>query len=460
MAYVKIIAIRSRLDHTVAYAADLKKTSVPEDLALAKGIDYATDEEKMEQHILADAINCFSVETAFREMLETKQRFFKTDGVQGYHVIQSFAPGEVSAEEAHRIGLELAEKLFGDRFEVVVGTHLNRAHYHNHIVFNSVSFQDGKRYHSSPDRYYKEIRKASNELCRAHGLSVIQTNGHGKSYAEWQAEQNNRPTIRSMIRADIDDALKSAYDLESFYLLLERCGYTVNRNPNRKYITVKPPWGERAIRLDSLGDGYRQDDIKQKLAEGRIKRRTTQKQRMKQHRYRVMQPVRRPFRKLTGFPALYFRYVYLLRGIQRRRCREPQAVRQMSRKEVLRLRRYQRQFLYLLRENICTEQALSERIDMLSEDIQLLTDKRKDAYRARYKARKADAPQGKYNARIAVYSGQLRTARRELELCRGIAEDIPLIRAKQEELAAGLREERSAREQTMRKEVRHHEHKR
>ena len=144
MAIVKIIAIRDRLDKRVNYAINGEKTT------LDAGITYAVNSEKTKQHFFASAINCESCETAYAEMQETKRCFGKAGGVVGYHFIQSFAPGEVTSEQAHRIGMAFAEKLFGGQYEAVIGTHLDKAHLHNHIVVNSVSFVDGRKYHSSP----------------------------------------------------------------------------------------------------------------------------------------------------------------------------------------------------------------------------------------------------------------------------------------------------------------------
>ena len=125
MAIVKIIAIRDRLDKRVNYAINGEKTTLDADIA------YAVNPEKTEQHFFASTINCESCETAFAEMQETKRRFEKSGGVVGYHFIQSFAPGEATPEQAHRIGRAFAEKLFGRRYEVVIGTHLDKVHLHN-----------------------------------------------------------------------------------------------------------------------------------------------------------------------------------------------------------------------------------------------------------------------------------------------------------------------------------------
>ena len=120
------------------------------------------------------------------------------NGVVAYHGYQSFAPGEVNPQTAHEIGLKLAQKLWGNGYQVIVATHLDQeSHIHNHFVVNTVSFKDGKRYHRTEKDYY-DMQKESDRLCREYGLSVIENPQRGKSkhYGEWKAEQDSRPTWR------------------------------------------------------------------------------------------------------------------------------------------------------------------------------------------------------------------------------------------------------------------------
>ena len=189
VAYTKVFAIRARLDDRVKYAVNAEKTELNEK------IGYAADLVKTSSVRFVTALNCKSAETAFDVMRKTKEKFGKTGGVLGYHFIQSFAPGEVTPEQAHEIGCEFARRLFGEDFEAVIGTHLDKAHPHNHIVVNSVSRTDGHKYHSSPESYYNDVRGTSDALCRENDLSVIAPQGKGKHYAEWKAEQSGKATL-------------------------------------------------------------------------------------------------------------------------------------------------------------------------------------------------------------------------------------------------------------------------
>ena len=434
MAITKIIAIRDRLDKRINYAVNGEKTT------LDAGITYATNPEKTEQHFFTSALNCESCETAYAEMQATKQRFSKPGGVVGYHFIQSFAPGEVTPEQAHTIGVAFTQRLFGDRYEAVVGTHLDKAHLHNHVVVNSVSFVDGKKYHSSPGSYYFDVRGVSDALCRENDLSTIAPQGKGKHYAEWKAEQNGKPTIRSIIRADIDRIIGEAYTYETFLMLLRREGYVVQNRLDHKYVTVLPPGGKRAIRLDSLGDGYTERDIRGRLAaqrEGGAQTVPAMTRTGRRYRVRGKRPAG-PKKKITGFQALYLRYLYLLRGTHRKKNfqRVPFSVRQ----EVVQLERYDRQFRYLWANGMTTAGDLEQRITALEREIYDGEQQRKPLYRERRDA-EDEAYKAQCSAEIDRQTAALREKRKELAMCRRILEDVPLVSRQVQQAEAERREE-------------------
>lgn len=446
MAITKIIAIRDRLDKRVNYAVNGEKTT------LDTGITYAANPEKTEQLFFTSTINCESCETAFAEMQATKQRFGKLGGVVGYHFIQSFAPGEVTPEQAHAIGVAFAQRLFGERYEVVVGTHLDKAHLHNHVVVNSVSFVDGKKYHSSPGRYYFEVRSTSDILCRENDLSTITPQGKGKHYAEWKAENTGKPTIRSIIRGDIDRIIGEAYTYETFLMLLRRRGYVVQNRPDRKYVTVLPPGGKRAIRLDSLGDGYTERDIRGRLAaqrEGGTLTIQTFTHTGRRYRIKGRLPIGTQ-RKIKGFQVLYLRYLYLLRGTRRKKHfrRVPFSVRQ----EVVRLERYDRQFRYLWANGMTTAEDLEQRIVALEREIYDGEQQRKPLYRERRNA-EDEAYKTQCSAEIDRQTAALREKRKELAMCRRILEDVPLVSQQVQQAGAERQEE-------MRKEAQKREYQR
>lgn len=150
VAVTKIWKVKDRLDFT---------------------INYAVNGEKTEKKLYVSGINCMP-DTALQEMRNTKKQFFKTTGIQCFHGVQSFVKGEVTPEQAHEIGIKLAEELWGDKFQVVVSTHLNTDNLHNHFVLNSVSFVDGKRF-CNTKKDYAVMRNTSDKLCDEYGLSIL-----------------------------------------------------------------------------------------------------------------------------------------------------------------------------------------------------------------------------------------------------------------------------------------------
>ncbi len=163
MAYTSVIPVY-RLDNAVRYAQDKQKTTRQHGMPLAETVDYALNREKTETDGFESGLGC-TTQSAYEDMRANAVRWHKTDGVQGYHLVQSFAEGEVTPELAHKIGLELAERVLGGRYQAIVTTHLNTSHYHNHIVWSSVAMNSGRKYHSNAKSYALEIRAVSDELC-------------------------------------------------------------------------------------------------------------------------------------------------------------------------------------------------------------------------------------------------------------------------------------------------------
>lgn len=166
MATTGIWGITERLDHVIEYVMNLEKTGKKNSdyQELHKLSEYENLSYNTEESCYVFGINCLP-ETAYRDMMDTKQIWKKKDGILGYHAFQSFKKGELTPDQAHLIGLKLAEEMWGDRFEIIVTTHINTNHIHNHFVINSVSFKDGKKYHDCHETY-AQLRHLSDSLCQ------------------------------------------------------------------------------------------------------------------------------------------------------------------------------------------------------------------------------------------------------------------------------------------------------
>lgn len=401
MAYTSVIPVR-RLDRAVKYVMNKEKTTA---VSLQDALDYAANRDKTEQSCFESSYAC-TLETAFADMRQTKEQWHKPGGVQGYHLVQSFAAGEVTPELAHQIAKELADRVLGGRYEYVIGTHLNTGHIHSHIVWNSVSCVDGKKYRSNYKSYVTEIRAMSDELCRKYKLSVIdtETSHHvAKPYAEWLAEKNGHPTWRTAIRQDVDDAIQQSLTWRQFLTALEGKGYEINLT--RKYPVLRPPGKERFARFKTLGKRYTPEAIQTRILYPRSYRPYVENPPTIQHGR--LHNGNRPRRRLTGLRALYYRYLYELGALPRKPSRSSYAVRQDAYKLDQRIR----QMEFLSKNNINTLAQLETHRQALQTEIRQLLTKRKQLP-------KTDDVQSQ---RESVNTA-LKQLRQEERLCRKIAE--------------------------------------
>ena len=429
MAYTSVIPVR-RLDRAVKYVMNKEKTTA---VSLQDALDYAANRDKTEQSCFESSYAC-TLETAFADMRQTKERWHKSGGVQGYHLVQSFVAGEVSPELAHRIAKELADRVLGGRYEYVIGTHLNTGHIHSHIVWNSVSCVDGKKYRSNYKSYVTEIRAVSDELCRKYKLSVIDTENSkhvAKPYVEWLAEKNGQPTWRTAIRQDVDEAIQQSLTWRQFLNALERNGYEVRMG--RKYPVLRPSGKERFVRFKTLGKRYTPEAIQTRILYPRSYRPYVENPPTIQHgRLRSG----KPRRKLTGLRALYYRYLYELGALPRKPRRPSYAVRQDAYKLDQRIR----QMEFLSKHNIDTLAQLETHRKALQTEIGQLQTKRKQLP-------KTDDVQLQCES---VHTA-LKQLRQEERLCRKIAEHSlevqqHLTEARRDRAAQQQREQERARD--------------
>lgn len=428
MAITKVFAIHSTFQKTVQYAANEEKTS------LDGTIDYVVNPDKTEQRLFESCLNCSSVENASRDMDRTKRRYNKRDGGQGYHILQSFKPGELTPEQTHVIGVEFARRLFGERFEVVIGTHLDRQHLHNHIAVNSVSFVDGRKLRCNMKTYFREIQQVSDDLCREYGLSVIQPKGKGKSHAEWQAEKAKKPTIRAQIRRDIDRIIVRSLNFTTFLKDLRSAGYEVHYN-GRKHTAVKPPYGKKFIRLDSLGENYTDAAIERRILAQQTWSRP--KRPGAPRRYFCKGTLRRS-PKYHGFAALYFRYVYLLRGTAKGRT-SPKVSRYLL-EDTVRFEAYLAQHNFLTKHQIETTEQLQAVKYTLTAQLDTAVRERKPLYEERRYA--DESKKEALSQDICARTAQIKILRRNLRLCAQIEADAARVQSRVQTVQLMQKEER------------------
>ena len=287
MATTKIWKIKSRFDNV---------------------IDYITNKDKTDNKKYVTGINCMA-DIAFKEMSITKQQFNKTGGILGFHAYQSFKGCEVTADEAHEIGIRLAEELWGDRFQVVVTTHTNTKNVHNHFVINSVSFIDGKKYYDNKTNY-AIMRKVSDNICKEYELQTLEEKSYYKNISNKYARSSK---YLNSVRTDIDYAISQASNYNDFTKILTKMGYELEHSSNKMSIRKFPY--KRYVRVErTFGEEYSKESILFRIKHtvsfkvpfpevhtltGKYRRKNKTSIRHKQ--------------KIKGLRALYLYYCYLLK---------------------------------------------------------------------------------------------------------------------------------------------------
>ena len=266
MATTGFWPVKRRLKDVINYAENPDKTIdrkyLDDDLAAA--LNYVENSDKTDQTMYVSGINC-PKKRAYEAMMTTKRRYGKFGGNVAYHGYQSFRTGEVTAEEAHRIGIETAQRMWGKDYEVVVTTHLNTDNLHTHMVVNSVSFRTGRKFENHISDHYK-LREISDAVCREHGKSILEDAPfYSKSRKLYWVEKSGQLTHRDILRQDIEDAINHSYKDSMFIYYLESIGYEFVRGFDYQHPSVKAPTWQRPIRIDSLGKEYTRDAIAERL---------------------------------------------------------------------------------------------------------------------------------------------------------------------------------------------------
>jgi hypothetical protein len=438
MATTKLWPIRGWLGQVVIYVQNPEKVLRPEELGgremseearqgLVDVIDYAMAQEKTVADEGEETMRCFvtgvncSATNARNQMLAIKRKFGKEYGVVAYHGYQSFKPGEVTPELAHHIGVELAKKLWGDKYQVLVATHLDRSHIHNHFVLNSVSFETGEKFKFTKADY-RAMRDTSDALCKDYGLSVIANpqNGKARHHAEWQAERENRPTWRTTIKSDIDECVGKAKTETQFFENLTTLGYEYKQGAD---ISVRPPGKERYFRLErNFGADYSTGGIRARL-------------RGNSHRYNLLpvpkyrHPDFKPPKKLPAFAkgsiaALHRHYLYLLGYYQQRGNPNTNArMHFMLREDIAKLDAYIEDTRLLGREGIESDSQLQAFKAHREQEITGLVSER-TGLRAeiRTAAGKGNPNTTKDNPRYQEINARLKKLRKEVMQCERIGQ--------------------------------------
>ena len=450
MAVSKIWPVKGNLGGVLEYAKNKKKTdasllSEEQYQALEDVLEYAANEEKTEQRFYVEGINC-NPSTARQQFITVKKQFGKEDGIQAWHGYLSFDQGEVTPQMAQKIGMEFANRVWGEKYQVIVTTHLNTRHLHCHFVVNSVSFKDGIRCHEGTNWF--RISKIADEICREHGLSVVENpkRNHQPEYFTMK-ERAGIPTRMSMIREAVDRALASSRSLGEFCDYLEDMGYLYNLSRNRKYWTVTAPGWERPMRLYRLGEDYSNERIVERIRENRNNPLRVVAYIPPVYPQQYFLPTRADLLlRKSRLYRKYLYYCYQLGIFPKHRHLSPLQVVTEIRDDLTHAERISEETRLLCREKIETTEDLIAYQDKISQDKAALEEARK-LVRNQMK-RKGTMPEEReeLQKKLDSYGSEIKSLRKEIDLCDDIIRRSDEIDRRIEQLQESQKENTRGRE--------------
>ncbi len=399
MATTGFWPVKDRLKEVIDYAKNPDKTIDKKyvDSDLYAALRYVSNDKKTDERMYVSGINC-NAKRAYERMTATKKRFGKTGGNVAYHGYQSFQTGEATPEEAHKIGMETARRMWGSEYEIVVTTHLNTDNVHNHFVVNSVSFQTGRKFENHISDHYR-LREISDAVCLEHVKSILRdAEFYGGSKKEYWQKQNGGLSHRKILKADIDTAFA--------------------------HYSVKETGWQRAVRLDRLGKEYTPEAIRARLLDNQ---RHVGYVPFHKPNYTPLLTLEIEYRKkqrMDGIQILFALVTELCRLVTGNNI-APETPRPLSpamRQEIVKLDKTLKEYKFLCGNNIDSPQELVSFISEKREQIGALEKERQSVYnRNRHKK------SGELNAQAREISAKIKPLRAELSLAKAVLEKIPKL---------------------------------
>lgn len=425
MATTKIWKVQKRLDKVINYATNEEKTKnnyseygMDEFDSIRQVMTYATNPDKTEKQFYTTGINC-EVKDAVKQMQFVKTIYGKENGILAFHAYQSFNEGEVTPEIAHEIGVKLANEMWGDRFQVVVSTHLNTQHLHNHFVINSVSFKDGKKYYSNLTNTAL-LRKTSDEICEEYGLSVLKekTCKSGINFENFYKKSMRDSDYYKFAKEDIDYAIEHSWTYQEFIKKLKDMGYEVYFRANK--ISIRRYPYKRNIRIErAFGEEYSIENIKNKIYSRYPSREEVIKPKTYDKRLFYKGSVKK-LRKPKGIIALYYYYCYLLKVYQKKNLNYK--LTPEMRAEVKKMDKYSQQIRFICKYKLETINDIENLKDQKKEELQKTLNTRNRLY---YKRQKLDNESEKdvVTKEIISVTSDIEKVRKEIRLCDEVSDN-------------------------------------
>ena len=438
MATIKIWKVENRLDHVMDYTTNEEKTKND---YLENGVDdydsirqvmmYATNADKTEKQFYTTGINC-EVKDSVKQMQLVKMIYGKENGILAFHAYQSFNEGEVTPEITHEIGVKLANEMWGDRFQVVVSTHLNTEHLHNHFVINSVSFKDGKKYYSNLTNTAL-LRKTSDEICEEYGLSVLteKTCKSGINFENFYKKSMRDSDYYKFAKEDIDYAIQHSYTLKQFQQMLVSMGYNYYYRADKLSIKREPY--KRNIRVErAFGEEYSLENIKRRILEkDYIRQKRIIPYKVIKNKYFTTRDKVKNKYKTKGIAALYYYYRYLLKLYTKKNVQYK--LTPEMRAEVKKMDEYSERIRFLCKYKIETMSDVDNIKEQKQEELQKILNIRNRLYYKRQKLDNGIEKDGVTKDIIDV-TATLKRIRKEIRLCGEFYDDVPKMKEQLKEL--------------------------
>lgn len=447
MATTKIWNIVDNLGTVIGYSKNKNKTQKKNELDLKQAINYAMNKNKTEEQYFVDGINC-EVESAFQEMQDIKRLYDKQGGNLGYHAIQSFKEGEVTPEIAHEIGMRLAQEIWGDRFQVIVTTHLNTNHIHNHFIVNSVSFKDGKKYYDT-HYTYAIIRNKSDEICKEYNLSVLKEKTTEKTkinYSYFYQQYEKQDDYTTLAKRDLDFAIKQAFSYKDFLKIMEKMHYLIYERSGKLSIRHKDT--KRNIRIERrFGENYTIENIKRRILNETAIRVPFVEEYFSNKKNTAFKLSKKKI-KITGFMAIYFHYMYLLKLYPKNPYKKlsPEMIADIRKMDKL-----SEEAKILATNKINNEEDLNIYINRKEDELSNILGDRDNLWKKRSRT-KEELERRKICNQISEKNEIIKRLRKEMELVEDIKSRIPKIKVNIKQLMNEEKEKSIKQKEIKRKE--------
>ena len=426
MATTGFWPVKDRLKEVIDYAENPDKTIDKKyvDSDLYAALKYVSNDRKTDERMYVSGINC-NAKRAYERMTATKKRYGKMGGNVAYHGYQSFQTGEATPEEAHKIGLETARRMWGNEYEIVVTTHLNTDNVHNHFVVNSVSFKTGRKYENHISDHYK-LREISDAVCLEHGKSILKdATFYGGKKKEYRLKQTGRLSHRELLKADINTALAQSTNFKAFEIRLKDMGYEIRRDENFAHYSLKGIGWQRAVRLERLGKEYTPEAIRGKLLDNQRHVGYIPFHKPKYMPLITLEIEYRKIQRMDGIQIIFALVIELCRLITGNNI-APETPRPLSpsmRHEIVNLNKTLKEYKFLCENKIDSPQELVSFIGEKREQISDLEKERQSIYN-RNRHKKSE----KLNAQAREISAIIKPLRAELSLAKAVLLKIPKLK--------------------------------